>query len=276
MKPFCFSKQHIIPTDQASIHPIDIGLIRGYAIFDFFRVEGYRPLFLEGYLDRFVASAKSCALPLDYSRNDIRDLVETLIEKNDMEQGGIRMVLSGGISDNKFSPANGHLYIFCEPLKLPSQLKYENGIQLLSQEYLRPLPEIKTTNYTLPVWLSLGWANKNAEDVIYHHGGIISESSRSNIFIIKEGEISTPRANVLRGITRKNILKIAEEVQERDIAFSELLDAEEAFICSTTKRILPVTQIDGQRIGQGKPGKITRSLMEKIEQLELQDRAHAN
>ena len=65
MKPFCFAKQHIISSEKASIHPMDIGLIRGYAIFDFFRVENHLPLFLDAYLDRFISSARSCALPLD-------------------------------------------------------------------------------------------------------------------------------------------------------------------------------------------------------------------
>lgn len=56
MKPYCFAIDRIIPSEDASLHPLDIGLIRGYAVFDFFRTVDYHPLFLEDYLDRFIAS----------------------------------------------------------------------------------------------------------------------------------------------------------------------------------------------------------------------------
>src|SRR5690606_10890869 len=98
MKPFCFDTDRIIFSDEATIHPLDIGLIRGYAIFDFLRVENYQPLFLDDYLHRFISSARTCALPMDYTLEKLRDLVYILIEKNSQEEGGIRMILSGGVS----------------------------------------------------------------------------------------------------------------------------------------------------------------------------------
>src|SRR5690606_23737972 len=128
MKPFCFAKDQIIAIDKASIHPMDIGLIRGYAIFDFIRVDNFQPYFLEDYLQRFINSAKSCALPLDFSKDELREIIYELIEKNGMQQGGIRMLLSGGISENKFSPSKGQTFIFCENLKMPPREKYEKGV----------------------------------------------------------------------------------------------------------------------------------------------------
>ncbi len=273
MKPFCFAKNQVVSSDHASVHPLDIGLIRGYAIFDFFRTENFQPFFLEEYLNRFISSAKGTSLPLDYNLDELKNIVHTLIEKNELEQGGIRMLLSGGISDNNFSPARGSLFIFCEDLLMPSAEKYQKGIKLLSVEYVRPLATIKTTNYTLPAWLSRGWKDEGAEDVIYHYGGIISESSRSNIFMVKAGEISTPKANILYGITRKNVIQLAGNVQEKDISFTELLHADEVFITSTTKRILPVTQIDRKRIGGGKPGLVTQQLIDKFKDLEIKIKA---
>lgn len=272
-KPFCFSVDQIVFTPSASLHPMDIGLIRGYAIFDFFRTVRFRPLFLDAYLDRFVASAKSMHLPLAQDRRELESIIFTLIKKNELEQGGIRMVLTGGISDNHFSPTTGSLFIFCEELKMPAAEKYEQGVKLLSEEYVRPLPEIKTTNYTLPVWLSAGWKEQAAEDLIYHFNGVISESSRSNIFMVKNGEIATPKSNILLGVTRKNVLSLVEQAQERDISLTELLNADEVFMTSTTKRILPVTQIDGTLIKNGRPGPITQGLIEKFRQLEMDQQA---
>ncbi|MBD8491189.1 aminotransferase class IV family protein [Echinicola sp. CAU 1574] len=268
MKPFCFSVDQITESPKASLHPMDIGLIRGYAVFDFFRTVNYTPLFLEAYLDRFIKSANKAHLNLRYDAKELEVIILQLIKKNNLEQGGIRMVLSGGVSDNHFSPANGSLYIFCEELLMPSSEKYNNGVNLVTVEYIRPIPEIKTTNYALPVFLSADWKEKNAEDVLYHHNGLISESSRSNIFMVKDGLISTPKSNILMGITRKNILALNDQIIVTDISLEKLVNADEVFMSSTTKRILPITRIDGKPIGKGQVGVYTKELMEDFKALE--------
>lgn len=272
-KPFCFSVDQIMFTPSASLHPLDIGLIRGYAIFDFFRTVGHKPLFLEAYLDRFITSAQKIYLPLDFDKSELENIILSLIAKNELVEGGVRMVLTGGVSENAFSPNRGSLFIFCEDLKMPAAEKYEQGVKLLSEEYVRPLPGIKTTNYTFPVWLSAQWKDQAAEDVIYHYNGVISESSRSNIFMVKNGEVATPKSNILLGVTRKQVFALADRTQERDISLTELLNADEVFMTSTTKRILPVTQIDGTLIKDGKPGPITQHLMERFKKLEKDQQA---
>lgn len=268
MKPYCFADGQIIPVEKATIHPMDLGLIRGYGIFDFFRTVNFKPLFLDSYLDRFIASAEKTFLPLEYSRAELTAVIQDLIEKNNLKEGGMRMVLSGGVSQNHFSPAKGTLFIFAEELLFPEEKKYQSGIKLLGLEYVRPVAKIKTTNYAYPVWDSIRWKKEGAEDVLYHMNGLISESSRSNFFIVKDGVISTPDKHILNGITRKNIMEIAGNVQVRSITMQEALDAEETFITSTTKVLLPVTQIDDHMIGNGKPGEVSLELLEKFRALE--------
>lgn len=268
MKPFCFADGQIIPTESAWIHPADIGLIRGYGIFDFFRTVNYKPLFLDHYLDRFTLSAAKTYLPLDYSREDLKKIISELIEKNDLKEGGLRMLLSGGVSENHFSPAKGKLFIFAESLMFPTQQKYEEGIKLLALEHVRAIAEIKTTNYALPVWHSMHWQKAGAEDVLYHQDGLVSESSRSNFFIVKNGVIITPDRHILMGITRKQIMELDGNVQIRSVSFEETLEADEAFISSTTKMLLPVTKIDDHTIGTGKPGPVTIDMLAKFKKLE--------
>ena len=265
MKPFCFADGKIIPTQDARLHPTDLAVIRGYGIFDFFRTEDYQPLFLEDYLDRFIRSAAKTYLPLAYSREELRAIIGELIQKNDLEKGGIRMVLTGGISENHFSPATGKLFIFGEELSFPAEEKYQNGIKLLSMEHVRAIADIKTTNYTLPVWHSMQWKAQGAEDVLYHWDGQVSESSRSNFFIVKDGIIHTPNQHILLGITRKNLLDLARNVQVRPITLEEVWEADEAFISATTKIILPVTQIDDRKVGSGKVGKVSQDILEKFQ-----------
>jgi len=268
MKPYCFADGQIIPVEKASVHPMDLGLIRGYGIFDFFRTVNFKPLFLEDYLDRFIASAEKTYIPLDYSRAELTAVIEDLIEKNNLKEGGMRMVLTGGVSANHFSPAKGKLFIFAEELLFPDEKKYQGGIKLLGLEYVRPVAEIKTTNYAYPVWDSIRWKKEGAEDVLYHMNGVVSESSRSNFFIVKDGIISTPDKHILNGITRKNIMKIAGNVQIRPITVEETLGADEAFITSTTKILLPVTQLDEHVIGNGRPGEVSLGILEKFRALE--------
>lgn len=268
MKPYCFAKDRIRESKTATIHPMDIGLIRGYGIFDFFRTSSYVPLFLQDYLDRFIRSAEKMHLPLPVDRAGLEEIILDLISKNELENGGIRMLLTGGISENHFSPSSGSLFVFCESLEFPPTSKYETGVKLLSAEHVRAVADIKTTNYAFPVWHSANWKKEGAEDLIYHQNGMISESSRSNIFVIKDGQISTPDQHVLHGITRKRVLELANGAVIRPISFRELLEADEVFMTSTTKKILPVTRIDNDAIADGKPGPISLGLLEEFKKME--------
>lgn len=268
MKDFCFANNEIIKSTNATIHPMDIGLIRGYGIFDFFRTSNYQALFLSDYLDRFIRSADKTNLQLKFSKSDMVRIIQELIEKNDLEAGGIRMILSGGVSDNHFTPQDESLFIFCEELDFPSKEKYLNGIKLLSTEHIRAIADVKTTNYAYPVWHSATWKKEGAEDVLYHMNGYISESSRSNIFMIKDGKIATPDKHILHGITRKRVLELDKAIEIRPITLAEILDADEAFITSTTKKILPVSKIDNTVIGKGITGEMTKSLMDYFKEME--------
>ncbi|EIM76692.1 class IV aminotransferase [Nitritalea halalkaliphila LW7] len=112
MKPYCFALDRIAPVEEARIHASDIAVIRGYGIFDFLRTQEYCPLFLSDYLDRFIASAQHTRLPLAYTKDELRDIIYTLIAKNDLREGGIRLVLTGGRSENHFAPGQSSALYF--------------------------------------------------------------------------------------------------------------------------------------------------------------------
>ncbi|UJP64993.1 aminotransferase class IV [Mongoliitalea daihaiensis] len=268
MKTYCFANDQIIASKDAYLHPMDIGLIRGYGIFDFLRTNAYKPMFLEDYLDRFTRSAEKTHLQLAYTKEELRLIILELIDKNDLKEGGIRLVLTGGVSENHFSPTKGSLFIFNEALDFPAQEKYEQGVKLLSVEHVRAIADIKTTNYAFPVWHSAQWKAAGAEDVLYHWNGVISESSRSNIFVIKDGAIATPNNHILHGITRKRALELAPKTEIREITMDEVFAADEIFITSTTKKILPITRIDDKIIGKGIVGPYTAKLIESFATME--------
>jgi D-alanine transaminase/branched-chain amino acid aminotransferase len=140
------------------------------------------------------------------------------------------------------------------------------GIKLISHEYLRDLPEVKTINYLMGIYKLPEVQSKGAVDLLYHWKGKISELTRSNFFIVDQYDrIITAGDGVLKGVNRKHALEVARkhfEVVERDLFMKELNQAKEAFITGTTKKVMPVVQIDDIRIGSGKPGAITMELQQ--------------
>jgi D-alanine transaminase/branched-chain amino acid aminotransferase len=109
---------------------------------------------------------------------------------------------------------------------------------------------------------------QGAQDLLFFWEEKILEVTRSNFFIVnKTGEVITPGRNILKGITRKHVLRLAEQkysVHQRDVYLDEAFAADEAFTTGTGKKVLPVTEIDGKKIGSGKPGPVTRELMKQF------------
>ena len=120
-------------------------------------------------------------------------------------------------------------------------------------------------------WLQPFIKGKEADDVLYHQQGSITECPRSNFFIVtKDDKIVTPSENILKGIIRMKTLQLANTkytVEERPVSLQEAYTAKEAFITSTTKHILPVLKIDGHRIGNGNPGKSSQWLLDRLDRL---------
>ena len=268
-KYYCVNGK-IVLSKNATLQVSDLGLLRGYGIFDFLRVKKGVPLFIEAHLERFEHSASEMGLNLEYSLGELKKMVVKLIAKNEMKNGGLKIVLTGGYSDDGYLPAQStNLVILLSEIKIPTKKVYEKGIKLMLHSHFRQMAMVKTTNYIVPIHLAKKLKKEKAADVLYHWNGKISESSRANFFIVKkDGSIVTSKSHVLKGITRKRVIDIARQhykVIEKDISMRELKNAEEAFISSTTKKTLSVTQIDDFEVGGGKSGKVSAHLNELLE-----------
>ena len=266
-----YLNNQFIENDEARLHVSDLSMQRGYAIFDFFRTVNGIPLFMNDHLDRFYASAEAMHLSMIKSRNELSAIVHELINRSVLPEAGIRIMLTGGCSEDSYHPAEPNLLITCNPVKTSSQADFEKGFSIITHEYQRDLPLVKSINYLMAVWLQPLLKEKKADDLLYFKNNIITEFPRSNVFIVAENKLVTPAHNILKGITRKNILSIAAEimpVEERDITIDELTNASEVFLSATTKRIIPIVKIDGRIVGNGKPGSITSTLYQKFVELE--------
>lgn len=264
-----------LPVDEARLHVGDLAIQRGYGIFDFFLVRQFVPLYLEDYLNRFYRSADAMALRGIPSRDELRGSILELIERNGLPDAGIKLILTGGYSPDAYHPVDGNLVITEHELHLPTADHVNKGIAIITHEYRREFPEVKTINYLMGVWLQRRVRESSAADVLYHLDGAVSEFPRCNFFLVTRDDVlATPDTWVLPGITRMRVLEVAATVgrpEVRRVALSEVFDAKEAFLTSTTKRILPVVSVDGKTIGSGEPGPITHQLINLLAEREKQE-----
>ncbi len=258
----------VVAYDQASLHISDLGLRRGYAVFEFFRVLRGVPVFLEDHLERFEHSARLLELEPPFSREKLQSLIRELIQLNDLEQGGIQMLLTGGYSPDAFSPSTPNLVITPIAVTPPPAQLYERGGKVILHQNLRELPEAKTTDYLVAVKLAKRMRAEGATEVVYHNGTWVSEGGRSSLLVIKDGVLYTAKEGVLPGITRKHLLQAARPllpILEQPIALSELLDADEVLLTGATRQVMPITQIEDKPVGSGQVGPYAKALMAAFE-----------
>ena len=267
-----YFNDRFVKNEEALLHVSDLSMQRGYAIFDFFRTVNGVPLFMEDHLDRFTASSIAMHLSPNKSREEIRSIVQELLQRSSLSEAGIRLMLTGGYATDSYLPATPNLLITCNPAKTATANDFEKGLSVITYEHQRQLPHIKSINYLMAVWLQPLLKEKNADDLLYYNKESITELPRSNVFIVTaDNKLITPAYNILYGITRKNIIKLAAEimpVEERNITTDEILQASEVFLTATTRKILPILKINDQVIGNAKPGPVTTNLFERFLELE--------
>ncbi len=248
-KLFCFYNNRFLLSTEATVHANDLGLHRGYGIFDFLRVTDDVPLFWDDHLDRFYRSAAFMRLTPAKSKEELKAILIELMQKNKLPDSGIKLLLTGGASPDGYQIGEPNFMIFQQLIPRPPDTIFLPGFALLTYPHQRQLPEIKTTDYMMAIRLQ-PWVKENvADDILYHQDGIVSECPRSNFFIVTQNNtLATPGKNILQGITRKQLLAIASTigitVEEREISINDIKQAKEAFITSSTKRLIPVTKVD--------------------------------
>jgi D-alanine transaminase/branched-chain amino acid aminotransferase len=260
---YVFLNDAFIEHNEAKLHISDLSIQRGYGIFDYLKIIEGVPIFIDDHLQRFYNSAKAMHLPLLITKEELRSTIKKLINKNDIPVSGMRISLTGGYSVDGYTLDSSNLFITQHILQLPSEEVFDKGLKLMSFEHQRQLPFIKTIDYLKAIWLQPLLRKATSDDVLYFTDNSITECPRANFFIVLNGNIIvTPANHILNGVTRMKILELAQKgfrIEVRDVLLSEIKDANEAFITSTTKGILPVLQIDDHVISKT-PGAVTKTL----------------
>jgi branched-chain amino acid aminotransferase len=271
MYPYCFFNGKIIKSDKPLLKLNDIAVLRGFASFDFMRIYDGKPFQFKDHMKRFKNTSKLMGLKNSFSDEKIEEALTQLITKNKQRDYQVRFVLTGGETKNGLQPSTPVFYILFEKLIDLPQSTYTKGAKLITHEHQRTLPDAKNSNYMQAVLLQNKKIKEKAIEILYTSQGNILEASTSNIFIIKNNTLYTPKDNILKGITRKLIIDIANKlkykVEEKEISTKELFDADEVFLSATNKKVLPIVQIDSKIIKDGKVGEITRKLLEEYNKL---------
>ncbi len=259
----CYLNDHFTEEEKAALPVSDLSIQRGYGIFDFFRVANNKLLFVEDHVDRFLRSAEIMRLPPPYSKQALLGILNELVGRNNIPNAGIRMILTGGCSPDAYTPGKPNFIVMQSGLNIPD-LRVPKAVSIVTHEFVRDIPEAKTINYMMGIWLQAKLREQQADDVLYHRDGVVTEFPRCNFFLVtKDGRIVTPRENALKGITRKRILMGSHgfPVSEGPVTIQDIQLAGEAFLTSTTKRIQSIVKMDGRFIGNGQPGPVATELL---------------
>ncbi len=259
-----------LPADKGQILISDLAIQRGYGVFDFFKTLNGVPVFLEDHLDRLYRSADQMRLDFGYDRDALKAMLFELMGMNNLPLSGVKITVTGGYAEDGYSLAKPNVLITQQPLLLYNDAN-ASPLKIVSYEHQRQMPHIKTIDYLMAIWLQPFIKLNQADDVLYHNNGVITECPRSNFFIVTDDDVLvTPANNVLHGITRMQILRHLKHlctIEERNITLDEVYKAKEAFVSNSSKNILPVVKVDQHKIGTGEPGPLTMRIKKELLQL---------
>ncbi len=257
---------------EATLSINDVAVLRGYSAFEALRTYDRRPFHLHEHLQRLYHSAELIELKIPWSREQITTIIQEIIARNTYRHAAIRLLVTGGETEDSILPIGKPvLAILITPLGERDMQRFAQGYKLITTNLQRIAPEAKTTSYLAAIRALKEATRRHAADALFvNEQGHVLEATRSNFFIFRGDTLITPREGVLIGITRNVVLGLAQgrfAIEERPIPLAELEQADEAFITSSSKEIVPVVQIDDLLIAEGKPGPKTYELEQRFIQM---------
>jgi branched-chain amino acid aminotransferase len=266
----------VTPAAEARVSVLDNGFTFGDAVYETLRTYGGRPFHLGRHLDRLRASAAGLRIPLPLPDGELRARVDALLAASGNEESYLRIIVSRGVGDISyaFERVQGPTVVLVtKPYQPLPDEAYRDGVAVIVSAVRRnhPLaldPALKCCNL-LNNALAMQEARERGalEPIMLNHDGDVAEGAGSNVFLVKDGVLVTPplSAGILAGVTRAVVLERAAALgvplREAVVDVPELLAADEVFITSSLKELVPVRTVDGVTIGGGRPGPVTRRLL---------------
>ena len=275
MKVFVDGK--FVDEKKAVVSVFDHGLLYGDGVFEGIRAYNGRVFKLSEHVDRLFYSAKAILLKIPMSHKAICEAVCQTCQRNKLRDGYIRLVVTRGSGTLGLDPnrcSNPQVIIIADKIQLYPKAFYEKGLEIVTVPTTRNHtnavnPAIKSLNYLNNILAKIEATNAGCvEAIMLNHEGFVAECTGDNVFMLKDGKMYTPplAAGALHGITRSVAIELAASLgvqfSEPNLTRYDLYNADEIFITGTAAEVVPVVKIDGRQIGRGKPGKITKNLMD--------------
>lgn len=269
----------LVPPDGAVVSVFDRGFLYGDSVFETIRTYGGRPFELEKHLARLEQSAAHVLIDMPVSAMVLGREVVATVSASGFPEAYIRVMVTRGSGELGLAPASTLAplrVVIVLPLHCPAPEVYSRGIDVVTYATQRAADATaaqgaKVANYLVSV-LALHRAKETGalEALVVDGGGDIVEGATSNVFAVVRGVMVTPPEDtgILVGITRERVLEAARElsipVDLRRLPLGDLVAAEEAFISSSVRELLPVVRVDGRPVGSGVPGPVTRRVHEQF------------
>ena len=272
-----------VPAEEAAVSVYDHGLLYGDGVFEGIRAYNGRVFRLEEHVKRLYDSAKAIMLEIPMSQEEMCNAILETLRKNDLTDAYIRPLITRGSGDMGLDPmkcAKPTILIISQEWEAMYGDLYEVGLTAVTVTVRRNSPaalppNIKSLNYLNNVLAKIEANVKGGNEAIFlDDAGNVSEGSGDNIFVVKDGRISTPHTmNNLKGITRLAVIEAAAargySVEDVNLGIFDLYTADEIFVTGTAAEVAPVTKIDGRVISGGKPGPVTKELIESFKEMTL-------
>jgi len=272
----------LVPESEAKISVFDHGLLYGDGVFEGIRFYNGRVFRLTEHLKRLYESAGSILLNIPLSFDEMEKAVVQTVAANKLRDGYIRLVVTRGVGSlglNPYQCPKASVIIIASSISLYPAEKYANGLTMVTCATRRPSPaalspQVKSLNYLNNVMAKIEAIQGGGEEgVMLNEQGFVAECTGDNIFIVKRGEVITPpiSAGGLDGITRRAAMELLAEMNvrctEANLTRHDIFSADECFLTGTAAEVIAAVVLDRRVIGTGKPGPLTKQLVEKFHAL---------
>lgn len=259
----------IVALDMLNVPLTHLAVLRGVGVFDYLITYNHKPFHLEDHVERLFASAREIGLSLGATKQAVCGWVhELLTSYESKDELAVRILgLAGQGGDSLTMSEHADVCILLEQRPVYPSAYFEKGIKVCAYEFQRSFPKAKTTQYLDAVVRLRSARQQGAIEIVYFSNGELLEGATSNIFVVKGKRLYTPSGAVLDGITARVLIEQAGrdfEIEICPVPLEDFIGADEAFLTSSTREIMPITWIDGSPVGDASVGPITREVMARF------------
>jgi branched-chain amino acid aminotransferase len=246
-------------------------------VFEGIRAYGGRIFRCAQHVRRLFDSARAIMLDIPMTPDQVTEAMQATLEANGLRDAYIRLIVTRGAGTLGLDPnecSDPQVIIVTDSISLYPEEFYEKGLEVVTVSVVRNLPNavnprIKSLNYLNNILGKIQAIQAGAQEALMLNAqGYVTECAGDNIFVVRDSALTTPPASagILEGVTRGVVMELARgagiPVSERDMTMFDVYAADECFLTGTAAELIPVVNVDGRAIGDGKPGPMTARLRE--------------